>query len=534
MYLRLIKVFFKENFSLRRLIGTDISKNKKKAFLLGLLILYALGVFVFSFGYLFFDLGKVLDAMNMLWMLLMFVFLYASAISVMFVLLRANGYLFRYKDYPILAPLPIPQRTVLFAKTTVMMVMVYFPLAIMCAPIAFSYFYFFGFSILRFIVFLIGLLLIPLVPVVIFSFISLLIVRMTAGFRKSNLLNIILMIAVFIGAMMFSFSFSFSGGDNPLLGQQDFLTELGEIYLPMQWFVEAVHDLNFVSLLLLVATHLLPMLGFIVLIQKMAHKTNQKSVTIVTRKNARKAVSQVRPVFESLMIKEVRKFFSVPIYAVNCGFGPILMIILSVASLFFKTRIQTFLETYVELGVSIEIILLIFIAFSISSVYTSAVSLSLEGKNFWIIKSMPIHPTLIMNAKMAFNVLLTVPVAIVSLILFMVSFSLGTVTVLMMILALITTSLLTSAFGSFINLHFPKFEFMNDTEVVKQSVGALIAIFGAFGFMVIDGVIFYFLNRVISLEPTLLVISFVNLVIFCLFFLIVNQTAESHFRKMKA
>ncbi|MDD3957330.1 MAG: hypothetical protein PHO96_00415, partial [Candidatus Izemoplasmatales bacterium] len=520
IYLRLVKVFFKENFSLRRLIGTDISKNKKKAFLLGLLIIYALGVFVFSFGYLFFDLGKVLDAMNMLWMLLMFVFLYASAISVMFVLLRANGYLFRYKDYPILAPLPIPLRTVLFAKTTVMMVMVYFPLAIMCAPIAFSYFYFFGFDILRFIVFLIGFLLIPLVPVIIFSFISLLIARMTARFRRSNLLNIILMIAVFIGAMLFSFSLSFSGEDNPLLGQQDFIRALGEIYLPMQWFVDAVHHLNIVSLLLLAATHLLPMLGFIVLIQKMAHKTNQKSMTVVTRKNARKAVSQMRPVFESLIIKEVRKFFSVPIYAVNCGFGPILMIILSVASLFYKSRVQSFLETYIGAGIPIEIILLIVIAFSTAMVYTSAVSLSLEGKNFWVIKSMPIPPALIMNAKMAFNVLLTVPVAIVSLILFMISFSLGSLTVLMMILVLITISLLTSAFDSFINLHFPKFEFMNDTEVVKQSVGALIAIFGGFGFIAIDGVIFYFLNQVISLELTLLVISMVNLVLFGLFFLI--------------
>ncbi|MDD3958339.1 MAG: hypothetical protein PHO96_05570, partial [Candidatus Izemoplasmatales bacterium] len=71
-------------------------------------------------------------------------------------------------------------------------------------------------------------------------------------------------------------------------------------------------------------------------------------------------------------------------------------------------------------------------------------------------------------------------------------------------------------------------------EVVKQSVGALIAIFGGFGFIAIDGVIFYFLNQVISLELTLLVISMVNLVLFGLFFLIVNKTAESLFRKMKA
>ena len=183
MYSRLLRIFFKENFSINRFFGTDLRKNKKKAVLLGVLILYGFGSFLFSFGYMFFDLGKTLSEYDMLDTLLAFVFVYATVLSIMITLFRANGYLFRFKDYEILAPLPIKPRTVLFAKLTLMLALVYAGLFLISLPIVFSYFWYAGFNILTFLIFIASFLLIPMIPLIIFSFLSLLIARFSSKIR---------------------------------------------------------------------------------------------------------------------------------------------------------------------------------------------------------------------------------------------------------------------------------------------------------------------------------------------------------------
>jgi len=448
------------------------------------------------------------------------------------VLFRANGYLFRYKDFEILEPLPIKPKTVLFAKATVMLLITYFGLVIFISPIAFAYFYHTGFSILSFIIFLISFPFIPLIPVIVFSFLSLLIARVTSRFRKSNILNIILMLLVFVGIMAFSMSFSFSGNSNPLLNQQDLIKGMKDIYLPMGWFTDAVHNHNFLSFFLLIVSNAVPFYLFMVLIQKMAVKTNQKGLTVVTRKNNKPVKYQARSLFDTLVIKEVRKFFNVPIYAVNSGLGPLLLGVAGILSLIFKEKILTVIPELNALGVGVELIVLIFICFCLSTVYTSAINLSLEGKNFWIVKSLPIKPSLVMNAKMAFNILLGLPIALICLALFSISLSISILNFLVLVLVVSSFSLMTSAIGSFVNLHFPKFEYMNDTEVVKQSVGAMIGVLGGMALIVINGFGYYFLDKIISWQLALILISVLNFGIFALFFTLVETQANKLFVKM--
>jgi len=277
--LKLIKVFFRENFQLSRLIGTNVKKNKKKAILLGVVLLYAFGVYLFSFGYLFFEFGKALKTLDSLDVLLQFGFMYGFGISLIIVLFRANGYLFHYKDYEILEPLPIPHRSVIIAKLSVMMILVYLSLAMILSPILFSYFYHAGFHLGKLLIVLIGFLMMPIIPLVVFSFISLIIARITSSFRKSNLLNILAMFLVFIGIMALSLSFSAaSSGAGPLPGQQNFISGFASVYLPMQWFVSAVHDLALLDLCWLILSSMALLVGFVSIIQKNRFKNKSKRI----------------------------------------------------------------------------------------------------------------------------------------------------------------------------------------------------------------------------------------------------------------
>ena len=181
MYLKLVKVFFKENYSLRRILGTNTKQSKTKTILLSLLLIYAFGSIMLSFGFLFFELGKIFKQLDSLDSLLIYIFIYSTFLSAFFVILRASGYLFVYKDYDFLGALPLKNEVVIAAKITVMLVMVYLTTYLLSAPMIFSYFYHGGFSIYQLIIILLSLLFIPIIPLIIFSFISLL---MNYGFRK--------------------------------------------------------------------------------------------------------------------------------------------------------------------------------------------------------------------------------------------------------------------------------------------------------------------------------------------------------------
>lgn len=142
MYLKLVSVFFKENFSFKRLFGFDLKKNKTKTVLIGFVIVYALAAYMFGFGFMFFDLAKMMDEANQIQVVLSFAVTYTIGLSVMMALFRSSGYIFHYKDYDILAPLPIKDHVVLLGKITVMLSMIYITSFIFVLPIASAYFYY--------------------------------------------------------------------------------------------------------------------------------------------------------------------------------------------------------------------------------------------------------------------------------------------------------------------------------------------------------------------------------------------------------
>lgn len=531
MYLKLVSVFLKENFSSRNAFQTYGKKTKTKKILMGLLILYVLASVLFSFGFLFFELGKVFNEMNSIEVILMYMFMYSFSLSIIYVLLRANGYLFHYRDYEILEPLPIKQKTVLYAKATVMLIFMYMTMFLLSIPIMFSYFYFAGFSLLGLLIYLIGFFFIPLIPMIIFSFISLLIASITSRLRRSKIFNILFMLVAFLVIMYFYMSFSLGGGANPFLNQEGFITGLGDIYLPMMWLTRAIHEHNVLNLLYFVLSSGVPFILFLIAIQKMVIKTNQKNQSSYA-KNNKNYKTQTRTITQTILAKEFRKYISVPIYALNTGLGIIFLVILSGASFIYKADIQNYINQMGMVNFPIEVLLLAFYGFCFSTVYTSSISLSLEGNNFWILKSLPIKPSQIMYSKMIFNILLALPIALISLFAIGIAFEFAIQSVLVMALWVISFSALTSSIGSLINLYFPKFHYKNETEIVKQSVASVVSLFGGFALIVINGLLFTLFFKTASWQLSLLVCILVNGMIagFAIYF--VKRVAENLFIKM--
>jgi len=533
MYPHLVKLFLKENFSLKRLFGFDYKKSKVKAILIGLAILYAVVAFIGVFGWMFFDLGKILNQMGQPHLILSFLTIYSIGLSVLIVFFRASGALFHYKDYEILAPLPIHPRIILMAKMTVLLIMLYVSSFIFTSPIAFSYFYWNGFSILGVVSYLIGFVFLPLVPVVFMTLLALGVTLITSRFRRSKILSIILMFVVFLGLMFGSFSIN-ETTINPLTGQIELFAGIADNYPPMTWFIQAIHEGNLLNLFYLVGSHALIFGLFMYFIQGVVNSTNQKGIRQNIKKNGKPIKYQERSIMTALIQKEFKKFFNVPIYAVNAGLGPVLLMVLSVGSLFYRSQIEGFLSEMIGSGLQIEVLLMALIGFSAAMTYTPAISLSLEGKNFWIIKSLPIEAEKVMISKIIFNMLLILPIGILALFLFGLSLQINFLNQILLMLLIIIFTTLISVMDAVINLYMPKFDFVNDVEVIKQSAGAMLGVFGGFALMAINGFAYYFIIDYVSFEVMLLILMGINLLMILPFGYLVKTQSQKLFDHMKA
>lgn len=533
MYKKLTKLLLKQNFSLKRLLGFDFKQSKTKAILIGIAILYALIVFIGAIGFMFFNLGELLNSIGQTEMLLSFLTVYSIGLSIMIVLLRASGYLFYYKDYDILAPLPIHPRTILVSKLSVMLIMLYFSSFLFTLPIIFSYFYWTGFNIIGFLFYLIGFIFLPIIPVIVMSFVSLLIAMATAKFRHSKLISIIILFAATIGLLVGSFSVN--GGDtNPLTGQIDLFSGISKAYPPFQWFIDAIHQQSIVDLLLLVGTHAIALFLFVMLLEGLVQKTNQRGVRTNIKKNNKEIKYQEKSVLQTLVQKEFKKYFNSILYAVNSGIGPVMLIVLSVASLFYKSQIEDILAQMAGVNLDVEILILAFVSFCIAMTYTPAISLSLEGKNFWIIKSLPIKAETVVFSKIVFNLILCVPIAIISILLFGISIGFSAVNQFILIGLVIVFAVLISTFDAIVNLHVPKFDYVNEQEIVKQSAGALLGVFGGFALIAINGIFYYFMNDVSSFTIITLLMILLNLIMLAPMLYYIKTKSSILFENMKA
>jgi ABC-2 type transport system permease protein len=319
---------------------------------------------------------------------------------------------------------------------------------------------------------------------------------------------------------------------NPLLGQADTLRGLALFYWPMGWFSNAIANHSVLDIVYLSVSHIILFVGFLLLVSKVAIKTNQLAQVTVSGKSKQqyRVVSQTS--FVTLIKKEARKFLASPLYALNSGIGIVIMLLFAIIGLFSKEAIGSFLPLLEGEGMSPSLIIIIFIGFCIAMTYTPAISLSLEGKNIWIIKSLPLRANTMMWAKITFNLLLGVPAGLVALILFGISLSVSPFELGALLLFVPSLGFLISTSDAIINLLFPKIEFSNEAEVIKQSVAALFAIFGGFAIIAINGFGFYFLATLIHPALAILAITLFNALLGFMCLLWINRFSERYLKQI--
>lgn len=103
--------------------------------------------------------------------------------------------------------------------------------------------------------------------------------------------------------------------------------------------------------------------------------------------------------------------------------------------------------------------------------------ISLEGKSFNIIKSLPVVPEKILLAKILTSNIITIPAILICDVIFFVVFKVAIIDIVLILLASIIMPTFTAILGILINLKYPKMDATSDTEVVKQSMSSMNSVF---------------------------------------------------------
>ena len=245
---------------------------------------------------------------------------------------------------------------------------------------------------------------------------------------------------------------------------------------PFLWLSQGVCGGSIPALLGFCAVCLLPFLALVWLFA-------QRYKAIVTGLSARGARSDYKlgriaagSRRRALLVKEARRFFNSPVYLFNAGISLILLLIAAAAAVVVRDKLMSLLGLMEGLPLLPPLALWVGLLLSMAAITAS--SISLEGRQLWIVKAAPIPCTTLFAVKIAFQLLLCLPCLVISALCFGVSLSLSAGQILLLLWAGGTVGLFTAPFGLFINLCFPKLDAANDAVVVKQSASAMIATFG--------------------------------------------------------
>lgn len=468
---------------------------------IGFLALYLSGIYSFLFASQFAPIGMV-------HLVIMMMAVLAVVMGLMFTVFAAQGIIFGGRDNDLMLALPIPAFTLLLARTIALYVEnLVFSFFIM-APAGVAYLVFGGAGGVGFLIkLLLATLFLALLPTVLALLVGFLLAWMTSKFGRRALVSNVLYCGAFVLLMVFIFQLNFSVQTITVSAAMGIEQGFSVWGVPFMLLVEGVCQGNFLSLILFIALCLVP---FLLVVWFFAGRY-KKLVTNLGAKSARSdyklgtvAAADSR---RALLSKESKRFFGTPIYLFNTGVGLVMMVAGGVAALFFKGTIEEFLHQMGEFAAALPImpLLCVTVAFMVTMTAVTASSISLEGKQLWILKEAPVPVEHIFGAKVGFQLLIELPCVLACTVCLAFAFSLPVLEWLVFFLVGGVLSVFCALFGLYVNLCMPKLDAANDTMVVKNSGAAMVGVFVPMLIALVLGVLWFFLHGVIGSNPAMLV-----------------------------
>lgn len=463
----------------------------------------------------FTNVYQMFDKVNLSNYYLTIVFSITMIFSFFFTIFSSKNALFENRDNDLLFSLPIKKKTILLSRISSILIYNFILGLFIIAPGL--YVYIINIALTPKIVIIITLLTLfsSIIPTILASLFGYLIALITSKSKKKNIIELIsytvfiaiYMIAIYKGDLVLKLFI-----DNP-----DLLTKvLKYMFFPVYLINLSITSSNPLYIISYIALNIAVIYLFITLLNKKYYKIIINLKNQKTSSNFKLNKTKITSPRKALIKKEINRYFGSAIYVFNTAFGVIILLIASIASIFYtKEKLISLIGTNIDASsfMLIFYLLLFVIGFSV----TTNSSISIERNNFWILKMLPLKTKNIFLAKKMVNLVLLIPVIFLSLIIFILTNYITISEALYILIIAVILSITIANFGLIINLLFPKFDAPNDTVIVKQSPAAFIGIMIPmifFGMYI--GLIFslsYHIQLLISLVLSLLLLIISSIIL---------------------
>ena len=491
----LIKANMLNSWGFNKMLKSKSKGEKIKAILLGIVIVYAFCMIFASMFFMNIPLAQGLEKLNALDILLSSSILSVTVFSLFMSIFKLPSYLFAFRDYDLLMSLPVKPSTVLTSKLIFIYLSNLLIANIVTIPPLIIYGYKTTAGILYYIFTVTVTLFIPLIPISIGAVIAYFLGRISTRIRSTNLIMIVgslLLCAILIvGSPMIN-----QLNSQHIQGALPVFNSINTILFWIDFYIKALRDSSVFYLIMFVAFSTLVFTVFIAVLSKGFKTINSRMSEKYKSSDYKMTRLKASSPLKALFVKELRFYFSSFIYVTNTAIGPLMMTVFSIAIIILgKDKLAKLLEMPFA-GDYIYLSSVAVFAFCIGMTLITASSISLEGKNLWIIKSLPVDIKSILWSKVLVNLALTVPALVINMIIIVIGLELDITTALAMFAVLLTLSLLSPVIGLMINLYFPKLEWTSHMAVVKQSVSVFISMLANFVIIIITIVLF------VAIEPS--------------------------------
>ena len=479
-----------------RALATGLSKGNKKSaskgmlVLLALLLLYAVGAIGFIMYLLFDSLVTPYHMLGLDWLY----FAMAGAISFGFALFGSifstQSQMFNAKDNDLLLSMPIPPQYILLTRILPLLGMN----LLFCAPVmipaiivyAIQVSFSWGYLGLQILSMLLGVFLVQALACLFGWLLHLALQKMNKSL--GSLLFMILFLGLYFGIYSQANSILTAMAANGQKIADTMESWVWPLYAMGKGCTGSWHMPVFATICL----------GAFGLVYWVLSLVFLKTTTQAARASRRKSIgpSQLHSPAHALLGKELGKFLNTPVYLTNTGLGVIMMAALPVAALIFLGKLNDLIHTLEAELPAIRGLIPVFIcaveSFAVMTAAISTPSVSLEGKQIWILKSMPVDPRRILRAKLGFHLIMTVPLAAVGGLCLGLLLKCSALELVFTTLLPAALACLSGLLGMVCGTKWAKLDYTNEAYPCKQSIAVLIHTFSMMGLPIVLGLAYAF------------------------------------------
>ena len=468
------------------------SKNKRIGMLYAIVFAY---VFIAG-GYMMYNIADYLcaplSAVGMDWLFFALIGFFVIGLSVIFGIFTSQPMLYDAKDNDFLLSLPIPSSKILFSRMFMLYAQNLLCTLLIFIPALVVYNQTVGVKSLALAFQVLILLILPLLSLVVECVVGWIVALISSKMRNKNVITLILSVALLAG--YFYLTSKMTGYMEYIIAnsQQLGASLINAFYPFYQMGLGASGDVKGFLIFAGICVALFAIVYFVLSVSFIKLITTKKGTKKIKYTGQ---VLKARSYSSALFRKELTRFFTTPMYMLNCGLGVIFHIAIAVLAIVKKDMLgELFLAIPVFSNHMLPMIVALVSLVAAMDLIT-APAVSLEGKNIWILQTMPLDGWQVLKAKLKLHLVINLPSSILCIAVLGITMGIAVSDIIIAEVLTIIFVFFCAVIGLVINIKIPNLNWTSEAVVIKQSASVLVSMLVNIGTVFAFGALYYLMQN---------------------------------------